>query len=156
MAQGGRQGSTRRRWKRPFDFSILQVLAIGSAPRRHCCTACTCGCLAGDTQECVSVTLRTRRLREFFQHPPGLSSENPLLLPYHLPHYDMIGLSQTERDSGAGTATLSCHEHGYQEAKGWRGSPCILAEQRHRSEMAGERIREVWHASCLLSVQSPA
>ena len=27
MAQGGRQGSTRRRWKRPFDFPILTRLA---------------------------------------------------------------------------------------------------------------------------------
>jgi predicted metalloprotease with PDZ domain len=27
VAQGGRQGSTRQRWKRPFDFPILTRLA---------------------------------------------------------------------------------------------------------------------------------
>jgi hypothetical protein len=32
VAQGGRQGSTRRRWKRPFDFPILPTRLLSSVP----------------------------------------------------------------------------------------------------------------------------
>jgi len=50
---------------------------------------------------------------------------------------------------------LARHARGFQAVREWCGGPCLLAERRPGREMAGKRIRKVWHASCFPSNTEP-